>query len=497
MLPNATDDQVDSTNAMVKNKREQYSVEIRRKKNEDMMNAKRFKLTNDNKENRAPLIAGTDRVDFVDLGNSAMKYFKDKNFDLLAGVLETIRRSISMTENPPLKALIQSNICPLFAELIGPNYMSYTKVQLESAWILTNISSGEAADTEYAVKLDIIPKFIDLIRHPDDEMSEQVLWGLANISGDSQLFRDQLLNNNILFVLIDHINGQEIKINYVRNMAWLLSNLCRGKPYPPYEKVVDVLPLLARLLKVNDEEVLINVLWTFSYLSDGENEKIQNIIDLGVVPDIINCTNKKTVNVATPALRCVGNMLTGTDIQTDFLLKYHVITYLLNQLNSNRRVFRKEACWAFSNLLAGDYRQIQEVLDTEKVIKRLVEIIYNDDPDVKQEGLYALSNCTNGAVFEQIQFLVSQDIITVFVDAIVATENAKAIITCLDGLHNILKSGNAYIQQGAAMNPYLVKLEDCGGIKAIERLQHHPDTDVYNKISAIIDDYFTVADQPV
>ena len=42
------------------------------------------------------------------------------------------------------------------------------------------------------------------------------------------------------------------------------------------------LPTLARLIGSNDEEVLTDACWALSYLSDGTNDKIQEVINAGV-----------------------------------------------------------------------------------------------------------------------------------------------------------------------------------------------------------------------
>ena len=64
------------------------------------------------------------------------------------------------------------------------------------------------------------------------------------------------------------------------------------------------------------------------------------------------------------------------------MLNSNILPYLSTLLNHQKKLFRKESCWAISNILAGNYGQIQVVLDEQNILKKLIYLIYNDDSDV-------------------------------------------------------------------------------------------------------------------
>jgi importin subunit alpha-1 len=55
----------------------------------------------------------------------------------------------------------------------------------------------------------------------------------------------------------------------VRNASWTLSNFCRGRPAPDFSKV---------LMENDLEDILIDVCWAMSYLSDGGEDRIPVIL---------------------------------------------------------------------------------------------------------------------------------------------------------------------------------------------------------------------------
>ena len=64
-------------------------------------------------------------------------------------------------------------------------------------------------------------------------------------------------------------------------------------------------------------------------------------------------------SVVSAALRAVGNIVTGDDIQTQVILNCSALPCLLHLLSSSKESIRKEACWTISNITAGNRAQIQ------------------------------------------------------------------------------------------------------------------------------------------
>lgn len=69
-----------------------------------------------------------------------------------------------------------------------------------------------------------------------------------------------------------------------------------------------------------DINIFVDTVWVLSYLTDGGNEQIQMVIDSGVVPFLVPLLSHQEVKVQTTALRAVGNIVTGTDEQTQVVL---------------------------------------------------------------------------------------------------------------------------------------------------------------------------------
>ncbi|CAK0794467.1 unnamed protein product, partial [Prorocentrum cordatum] len=173
------------------------------------------------------------------------------------------------------------------------------------------------------------------------------------------------------------------KTSMMRNATWTLSNLCRGKPPPPFEWVSPALSTLSQLIFSGDVEVITDSCWALSYLSDGPNERIQAVIQAGVCPRLVELLQHASPLVQTPALRAVGNIATGDDHQTQVVLQAGTLPKLSGLLTHAKKAIRKESCWTISNITAGNREQIQEVINND-LIPKVVELLGTADFDIKK-----------------------------------------------------------------------------------------------------------------
>jgi importin subunit alpha-1 len=467
-----------------KNKRAENLVRIRKEQRLNTFQKRRLVA---DEENGLIISDAADRLQELDALVAAVR--SDDSARQLDATTR-FRKLLSIEHNPPIQDMIDAGVVPRLVEFLS--FDNVHQLQFEACWALTNIASGSSDQTRYVIEAGAVPKFKDLLLSSSDDVREQAIWALGNIAGDSPRCRDYILSQGVMEPMLHNLVESSRKISMLRNATWALSNFCRGKPQPHWNIVSCALPTLARLLHSTDDEVLADACWALSYLSDGPNERIQAILETGIARRMVELLLHSAFSVQTPALRMVGNIVTGDDVQTQQIINVSVLPCLLALLSSPRKAIRKEACWTLSNITAGNRTQVQAVIDAQ-IIPRLVYLLKNADYEVKKEAAWALSNATSGGSQDQIRYLVDCNIIDPMCD-LLDNVDTKIILVGLEALENMLKAGekDSYI---SGVNEYASLIEECHGLDKLEMLQNHQNVEIYEKCIAILENYFAAEEE--
>uniref|UniRef100_A0ABI0NR78 Importin subunit alpha n=1 Tax=Bos taurus TaxID=9913 RepID=A0ABI0NR78_BOVIN len=371
------------------------------------------------------------------------------NQGIQLSAVQAARKLLSSDRNPPIDDLIKSGILPILVHCLERD--DNPSLQFEAAWALTNIASGTSEQTQAVVQSNAVPLFLRLLHSPHQNVCEQAVWALGNIIGDGPQCRDYVISLGVVKPLLSFISPS-IPITFLRNVTWVMVNLCRHKdPPPPMETIQEILPALCVLIHHTDVNILVDTVWALSYLTDAGNEQIQMVIDSGIVPHLVPLLSHQEVKVQTAALRAVGNIVTGTDEQTQVVLNCDALSHFPALLTHPKEKINK-----------GDF-------------------------GTQKEAAWAISNLTISGRKDQVAYLIQQNVIPPFCN-LLTVKDAQVVQVVLDGLSNILKMAEDEAETIANL------IEECGGLEKIEQLQNHENEDIYKLAYEIIDQFFSSDD---
>lgn len=231
----------------MRRRRNEVTVELRKNKREETLQKRRNVPVTDSTDEDDPERSNIKLEDLV----AQAAVIDNPGLQLMA--VQTARKLLSCDRNPPIDALIANGILPILIRCLECH--DNPALQFEAAWALTNIASGTSPQTNKVVQAGAVPLFLQLLHSPQQNVCEQAVWALGNIIGDGPQLRDYVIELGVVQPLLSFIKP-EIPISFLRNVTWVIVNLCRNKdPPPPIRTIKELLPALNALIHHSDTNV--------------------------------------------------------------------------------------------------------------------------------------------------------------------------------------------------------------------------------------------------
>jgi len=399
-------------------------------------------------------------------------------------------RKLLSVDNPPIQPMIDANLVPRMIEFMKIDHEP--QLQLEAAWVLTNIASGTTAQTQLVLDKGAIPMFAHLLRSNNPELKEQCMWALGNIAGDSARKRDLLLKHGIFQPLLDMIDAPNADDRIVKHGTWALSNLCRGRPQPKMSYVKTAIPTLFNVITMQtDPEVLTDAAWALSYLSDSDQTLDIVISCSNAIPSLVAHLSHAYLSILIPCLRSLGNVCCGTEVHTDAVLNHPgFLENLYALMQHPKKPVRRESLWVLSNLAAGTEGQIKKLFTSFPFVEKLIAIIQTDNDHIKKEAVLVLSNALKHGGPKERLALCNAAVLSSFISLLQNNRQASTLTVVLEGIHRMLQIADGVAKaMKKEENLVLIELEKAGALDKFDILQDCEDKGVYNLVIMIVKEF--------
>ncbi|KAF7683902.1 Importin subunit alpha-6 [Astathelohania contejeani] len=500
--------------------RSQAQVELRKQRRDELLNKKRS----------TTLASSTTSGPIPNMDTMRTRTLSDNTEEILSGVYE-FRTLLSVEMQPPIQAVIDSGLVPRFVELLSPSCLAYkaapgdlaTNIRLEAAWVLTNIASGTTVQTQVVVDAGAVPLLVSMLEERNEELVDQAIWALGNIAGDSEKTRDEVINSGAgktIVTLISTLKGKDEYLRLLRNATWLLSNLNRGRnPPPSREHMALSVSGIEQLLLINDSDIINDSFWALSYICDADEYSTDLVLNTFALdrawvllkslveylqgkPGCNEMEGRLCLHAISPIIRMIGNIVTGSDLQTNKIIEKGFLPLLkevlLDYKESNKTArIKKEICWTISNITAGTQEQVQAVMDAG-FIPLLIDALVREELFVRTEACWALTNALSYTENNQnhLQVLINAGFLEALKDFLEAVTNVPEMqIQVLDGLRRALASGRVWGRINGSGNEVAARMIDCGLTGVIEGLAGSGGEQIRERADSILEEYFETYDE--
>ncbi|KAL4449268.1 hypothetical protein ABPG74_015650 [Tetrahymena malaccensis] len=516
---------------VISKKKENYRVEIRKKKVNELLAKSRSKpILGFTKEVplRTTFSNNEDRIQYVQqLLNSIQALKQHAKIELTEQLIEQMNDYITYIIETVIDVkshdqyLIEQTLKLGTIEVILP--IVEDEIYKESIYLQSNVynllGSLFFADNQILqiyVDKRVINVVLNSLVSNESTIIEQGLFMCGNLISGNRKIKEMLYEQNFIDILfqihsLDKLNTDDygqLYYNGIKDYLWLISVFLeknQGKfknkiITKDYKKLIEIsfdlasdekfyqlqdikttrILVLNVLDSVNTQDALIEYFYQL--------QKIKNVNLIERFLFIMNNCSKFDIIVVQNVSRFIFNVIAGPEEFCEELINQNILTTLqiLYEYYRDSHIFKAEISWSVSNICTNS-KHIQQVME-HPIFKLFIDSFDYQHDDVKREILYVVIQIFKGGNHNQMRSIIQSDFLGRYIMSM-NTRDTRLIISLLEGIDSLLRAFSQ-IFTADGENAILSTLEKYNLSGMLSELQCHKSESVYNSVAQIIKTHF-------
>jgi hypothetical protein len=342
-------------------------------------------------------------------------------------------------------------------------------IYLNMTWALSNILVDSEDAVKYLILHKLHYKFVEVAIKGNNKVKEQTLWVIGNTIAENVEARDAILQTLLVEMIINIISVESLSCSFLSVTCWVISLLCKGKSAPDTGRVKVFIPLLAKLICVDEPAIVTDCLWSLIYLTSSNQLFTKFMLCNVSVNKLLSLMQSPNTSIKKAAMRVIGNVCLGDSEEVDLILDDESAPSIFKALlNDSDPDIIREASWCISNIAADKKNRVDYLINIE-IVDRLVSVLGKATLTcVQKEVFWCLANMINKSNNEQLAQLISQGIMESITEFLAFNDiqfSSMAVKLIETMLHAGVKTGE--------INKYAARFEEIGGKSMLELLQYN------------------------
>lgn len=224
------------------------------------------------------------------LANDPDSFSVSGNYQEITLFLSQFRIKFSKQKSFPFSGSFKVSLLTFLQKSIefsphNPPSIEKSNLISEALWLISNfVATIDDSNSDKIIAPDLIRNILLCLDSKYADIVENGLWALANISACDFICRDEILKSSLFLVInkiksklpflenLDISKGKAKRNKILKPLAWLLSNIFRGPPFPDFPLIKQYIGTLIELLYESDSEII-------NYMVITWRQIVQNIGD--------------------------------------------------------------------------------------------------------------------------------------------------------------------------------------------------------------------------